>query len=227
MKAAALAVLFIGNSLTAANDLPHLVQRFAGAAGVSIDAAAVARPNFSLEDHWNDGEAARVIASRRWDLVVLQQGPSALPESRTLLVEFARRFDRLIRAARARPALYMVWPSSQRSADFDGVSDSYRAAAAAVNGTLLPAGDAWRAAWRINANLPLYGPDGFHPSQMGSVVAAMTIVRCLTGRTPPLTALSGVSAADAAVLRAAVEETASRDCAAGGLRGRDKARAGE
>jgi len=213
VKAAALAVLFIGNSLTAANDLPQLVQRIARAAGVPIDVASVAKPNFSLEDHWNDGAASRVIASRRWDVVILQQGPSALPESRVLLIDAARRFDAAIRASHARPALYMVWPSSQRSTDFPGVSESYRAAAHAIDGLLAPAGDAWRAAWRRDPKLALYGSDGFHPSQSGSVLAAMTIVRCVAGRLPASIRLDGITEADWAVFRAAVEEVASADCA--------------
>jgi hypothetical protein len=227
VKAAALAVLFIGNSLTAANDLPHLVQRIAQAAGVSIEVASVAKPNFSLEDHWNDGEAARVIASRRWNLVVLQQGPSALPESQRLLLEFARRFDRPIRAAGARPALYMVWPSSQRSGDFANVSASYRAAARAINGQLAPAGDAWRAAWRRNPGLALYGADGFHPSARGSVLAAMTIVRCVAGRLPASIRIDGISQADVTLFRSAVEEVASVDCAGRRSRRGDQAGARE
>lgn len=227
MKAAALAVLFIGNSLTAANDLPQLVERIARAAGVSIDVAAVAKPNFSLEDHWNDGEAARVIASRRWDVVVLQQGPSALPESRVLLIEFARRFNAAIRASHARPALYMVWPSSQRSTDFPGVSESYRAAAHAIDGLLAPAGDAWRAAWRRNPKLDLYGPDGFHPSRTGSILAAMTIVRCVSGRLPASIRVDGTTEADSALFRAAVEEAASADCAGGRFRRGDESGARE
>ena len=42
-------------------------------------------------------------------------------------------------------------------------------------GLLLPAGDAWRAAWAADARLPLYGPDGFHPSPMGTYLAALVI----------------------------------------------------
>ena len=110
---------------------------------------SVAKPDYSLEDHWNDREARRAIA-RGWDIVVLQQGPSALPESRVLLVEYAKRFDAEIRKTGARTALYMVWPSRARRGDFDGVSQSYAIAAKAVGGLLLPVGDAWRSAWAID-----------------------------------------------------------------------------
>ncbi len=70
--------------------------------------------DFSLEDHWNRGDAQQAIAGGRWDIVVLQQGPSALPESRVLLVEYARKFAAEIRRAGGRPAMYMVWPPNRR-----------------------------------------------------------------------------------------------------------------
>src|SRR5262245_16354271 len=123
-------ILFIGNSLTYSNDLPAMVCGLARAAARNAVRASVAKPDYSIEDHWNEGDARRAIA-RGWDVVVLQQGPSALPESRVLLVEYTKRFDAEIRKAGARTALYMVWPSRQRRGDFDGVSQSYRAAARA------------------------------------------------------------------------------------------------
>src|SRR5262249_3131080 len=156
---------FVGNSLTTANDLPSMVQSLSTGGGTWIECQTIAFPGYSLEDHWNRGDAARAIAPGGWTTVVLQQGPSALPESRLLLVDYARRFDALVKRAGARTALYMVWPAANRSVDFDAVSASYAAAAREVSGLLLPAGDAWRAAWRRDPRLALYGADGFHPSQ--------------------------------------------------------------
>lgn len=175
-------VLFIGNSLTTTNDLPARIGELARDAGRRWETSTVAYPSYSLEDHWHRGDAARAIASGGWTFVVLQQGPSALAESRVLLVEYARRFDEKIRAAGARTALYMVWPSDTRRGDFPGVSQSYSAAASAVSGLLLPAGDAWQAAWRENAAFPLYGNDRFHPSRLGTALAAIVIYERLGGR---------------------------------------------
>ena len=123
----------------------------------------VAFNNYSLEDHWNRGDAQRAIAEGGWSIVVLQQGPSALPESRVSLVDYAKRFAIDAQRVRARVGLFMVWPSSNRMGDFDGVRLSYAAAAGAVGGLLIPAGDAWREAWRRDSRLALYGPDGFIP----------------------------------------------------------------
>ncbi|HEY7286736.1 MAG TPA: hypothetical protein VH497_14915 [Vicinamibacterales bacterium] len=181
-QSASTRVLFVGNSLTMTNDLPARVRELSLADGGRWETSAIAYPNYSLEDHWQRGDAARSIAGGHWTFVVLQQGPSALPESRAQLVDFTRRFDAAIRAGGGRTALYMVWPADSRRGDFVGVSQSYGAAAAAVGGLLLPVGDAWQAAWRDEPRLPLYGDDGFHPSRLGTALAAIVIYERLAGR---------------------------------------------
>lgn len=203
-------VLFVGNSLTFANDLPGMVSALARAAGHRLECETVAHPDFSLEDHWRQGDARQAIARGGWDVVVLQQGPSALRESRLLLVNYTRRFDAEIRKAGATTALYMVWPAASRRGDAAAVSGSYTAAANAVRGTLLPAGDAFREAWRQDARLPLLGPDGFHPTTAGTYLAALVIYERLSGHPPPTTAPPGVSPAQAAVLQAAARTANAR-----------------
>jgi hypothetical protein len=179
-----LRILFIGNSLTAANGLPSMVESFGRSKkGWTVSATAVTASNYSLEDHWTQGNARTTIAKGGWSIVVLQQGPSALPESRVLLRGFTKRFADEATRAGARTALYMVWPSKARFGDFPGVSESYRLAASDVHGTLLPAGDAWRLAWREEPSLALYAEDNFHPSPLGSYLAALTIWRGLSGET--------------------------------------------
>jgi len=177
-------VLFIGNSLTTVNNVPGLVEALSAAAGDRLTCRTVAFDGYSLEDHWNRGDARRAIAEGGWSTIVLQQGPSSLQESRVLLVEYTRRFSAEARRVGAGTALYMVWPSADRFADFDGVIASYAAAARDVGGRLLPAGEAWRAAWRWNADLALYGADRFHPTRLGSYLAALVIYQGISGRSP-------------------------------------------
>jgi len=180
-----LRVLFIGNSLTYWNDLPAMVEALAEASGAARPTCeAVVSGGYSLEDHWNEGAAQKAIARGGWDVMVLQQGPSASTEGRRSLLEYARRFAQEIRRAGARPALYMVWPSTSRKGDFDGVAESYRQAAAETKGLLFPAGEAWRAAWRRDSKLELYSPDGLHPTVAGSYLAALTIYQQLYAKTP-------------------------------------------
>ena len=198
-------VLFVGNSLTYANDLPAMVATLARAAGKPMHVESVALPDFGLEEHWQQGDARKAIARGGWTYVVLQQGPSALPESRRILIDYVKRFDKEIKASGAKTALYMVWPSQQRRGDFTGVSQSYNAAAAEVGATLMPAGDAWRDAWAADSKLALYGPDGFHPSPMGTYLAALVIYRQLTGTAPPALPVFGTTVDQAALLQQAAE----------------------
>jgi hypothetical protein len=175
----AFAILFVGNSLTYTNDLPGLVEGLLVAAGTEADVRGVAFPDFGLEDHWVEGSASDLIAAGGWDVVAMQQGPSAT-EGRPSLLEYSERFAREIREAGAEPALYMVWPAAERSFDFPGVEASYADAARAVEGILLPAGTAWLEAWELDPDLRLYGPDSFHPSALGTHLAALTIIDRLT-----------------------------------------------
>ena len=118
-------VLFVGNSLTEANDMPLMVEALSQAGGHPLAVEAATNGGFALEDHWNLGTQNR-IAAGGFRFVVLQQGPSALPESRENLREWTRRFDTVIRQAGGRTALYMVWPESYRPEAFPEVSASYR-----------------------------------------------------------------------------------------------------
>lgn len=177
-------ILFIGNSLTYVNDLPGMLQSLLDQEEAGdVIVVSEASPNFGLPDHWVLGDARDRIRAGGWEVVILQQGPSAT-EGRPYLLEYAELFAEEIRAVGARPALYMVWPSSQRLFDFDGVFDSYATAAANVDGLFFPAGEAWRIAWEEDSDLPLYGSDGFHPSVYGTYVAALVMYEQLTGADP-------------------------------------------
>ncbi len=71
-------MLFIGNSLTAANRLGPMIEALARASGgPSIETRTVAYGGYSLEDHWTGGDARRTLAEGGWSTVVLQQGPSS------------------------------------------------------------------------------------------------------------------------------------------------------
>jgi hypothetical protein len=124
-------------------------------------------------------------------------------------VEFAKRFDVEIRKTGARTALYMVWPSRARRADFDRVSESYAIAAITVGGLLLPVGDAWQSAWANDPSLTLYGPDGLHPSSTGTHLASLVIYRGIFNE-PAASPMTGVTAAQAAVLRRAADAALAR-----------------
>ncbi len=208
-----LRVLFVGNSLTATNDLPAYVAGLADAAGRKLEYRTIAVGGYSLEDHWNLGEARKALATRSWDVVVVQQGPSALPESQVNLRAWAMRFADEARAKGTRPALLTVWPESYRQSALADVITSYRRAAGAAGAELLPAGLSWQTAWRCDRRLGLYGGDGFHPSPLGTYAAALVVYGRLF-RAPLRTTkleLVGVPARRSRLLQTTAAQALGRD----------------
>lgn len=200
-------ILFIGNSLTYVNDLPSVVKSLVTGAGLpNTQVASIAFPDFGLEQHWEEGRARAAVSKDGWTHVIMQQGPSALETSRVNLLQWSTAFADIIKAHGAMPGMYMVWPSTERFSDFDRVSESYRLASEAIGGQLYPAGDAWRAAWRRNPELGLYGGDGFHPSTLGTYTAALTIVGVIYNRSPIGLPTLGITTATAALLQESAAE---------------------
>ena len=143
-----------------------------------------AGPDLALIDHLNGAtNAVQLLHDSAWDYVVLQQGPtSSAGICRDSLILWTRMFAVKIRASQAQAALFMTWPAVASGDVWNNVRESFRLAAAAVDGVFLPAGEAWHIALADHPGLPLYGPDGFHPSPMGSFLAALEIYERLTGR---------------------------------------------
>ena len=178
-----LRVLFIGNSQTSTNDLPAFVAAIASASKqVKIEYRTIAPSAITLEGNWNRGSARESLLGGRWDAVVLQQGPSVLPESRANLCFYAKAFADEAREWGARPFLLMVWP--RRGSGLPEVVDSYAAAAAGADASLLPGGAAWGAALRRAPGLPLYAWDGIHPGRVGTYLAALVVYAGLRGISP-------------------------------------------
>ena len=175
-------VLFVGNSLTYVNDLPNTVAALGASVHDTIRVAASTGANFALIDHLTGGsDALAQLKLGGWNYVILQQGSSTLPVNRDSLTLWTQMFDPYIKAAGAKTALYMVWPTSDRVSFFDDCRLSYQTAAQAVNGVFMPAGEAWVQAWQVDPSLNLYASDGLHPTPLGTYLAALVIYERITG----------------------------------------------
>jgi hypothetical protein len=175
-------VLFIGNSQTSTNDLPAFVAAIAKASKQKLEYRTIAPSAVTLEGNWNRGSARGSLLGGHWDAVVLQQGPSVLPEGRASLCFYAKAFADEAREWGVRPYLLMVWP--RRGSGLPEVVDSYASAAAGAEAGLLPGGAAWGAALRRSPTLPLYAWDGIHPGRVGTYLAALVVYAGLRGISP-------------------------------------------
>ena len=175
-------ILFIGNSLTYTNNLSELVKSNAKLKGIIIATEMIAFPNYAIIDHWNDGVVQEQIASKKYDFVIIQQGPSSQSWGREVLIEYGKKFSDLCKENDTKLSYFMVWPSLTYYHTFDGVIKNYRDAAS-INGAILcPVGEVWKEYFDTTNNFDYYGPDGFHPSPKGSQVAADVIVKRLLGK---------------------------------------------
>lgn len=174
-----ISILFVGNSLTYTNNLPQLVKKQGRAYGVLISTDVLAKPNYALIDHWNDGTIQKEISSGKYDFVIVQQGPSSQQEGRKLLLESGKKISTLCRENGSEICFFMVWPSLQHYKTFNGVINNYREVARDNNALLCPVGEVWKTHFDKTQNFDYYGPDGFHPSKKGSQIAAEVIVSSL------------------------------------------------
>lgn len=172
-------LLFVGNSLTYTNDLPLLVSAIAKSKGTNIKVEMLALPNYALVDHLTDGKLQKMIATKVYDYVIVQQGPSSQAEGRTLLLDAATIIKQLCDDYGAKLAFYMVWPAYANYSNFDGVIRNYSEAATVTNSILCPVGKVWKEYIDRSNDLSYYGPDLFHPSLKGSQVAAEVIYSSL------------------------------------------------
>jgi hypothetical protein len=207
-------VLFIGNSYLYVQDIPGIVQALADSAGGDkLAVETVAGANMALVDHWANGQARTEIAKGGWEWVVLQQGPSSVQVNRDTLRLGTALFAGEIAKVNATPALFSAWPTSDRLVDFPRAIQSYRLAAADVNGVFLPVASSWLGAWSRDPAINLY-LDDLHPSTQGAYLAGLVVYGRLLGKMTlglPATlrlrsgAILSVSLPAAALLQAAAD----------------------
>jgi len=173
-------ILFVGNSLTYANNLPELVKKVGARNDIRIQTDMLAFSNYALEDHWNDGKLQSLIADGKYNYVVVQQGPSSQADGRAMLLDYGERIKTLCDKQDAKLAFYMVWPARANYHTFDGVIANYSVAASQTNSILCPVGQLWKAYFDSTQDFSYYGSDGFHPSLAGSQNAAEIIFESLS-----------------------------------------------
>jgi hypothetical protein len=188
-------VLFIGDSLTYANNLPRVFSELARSKGACARAAMVAQPGESLKDHWVSGDAVRAIRSGRWSFVVLQDqstfgevylvnGIARIHDADDLF-DYGGRLANVAKTHGSIPVAFLPW--SQRGSNLHDerfLRWAYETFARREGAMVAPAGIAWRVASRRVPGASLYRGDGLHPTSGGTYLTAALFLAVLAKVNP-------------------------------------------
>jgi len=219
-------VLFLGNSYTAANNLPSLVQNMATSTGDILIYDTNTPGGFRFLNHVNNTTTLNKINAEQWDYVALQaqSQETSLPQSQMESEVFphATTLSNAIKAnnACAQPLFYMTWGRENgdssncnslpwvctyESMD-DVIQSTYTFMANTNAAEVAPVGAVWRYLRTNNPNINLYSSDGSHPSLAGSYAAACAFYTMIYKKDPIVMPWnSTLSAADANSIKLATQ----------------------
>jgi len=183
-------ILFVGNSYTYANSLTTTLMGMASRAhdsassSCTIEADSIAKPSYTLEQHWNSGAVQSKLASNTYDYVVLQEHaarPLLQPER---LEEYAMKFNDLIRAHHAKPILFETWANENQQGKQPQIYKEYVSLARKMGAQLSPCGESWKGTFASDSVAKLYIADGRHASFSGGYACAASFYTLLFRQKP-------------------------------------------
>jgi hypothetical protein len=191
--AASVSVLFVGNSLTQANDLPEMFKRFAAESSlhVNIDVQSITPGGAFLYDHWRRGEALSRLRALRPNFLILQ-GQSVEPLLGTRnFIYYAGLFKTDADRVAARTVLLSTWARPAGDPYYKDVSSggspgemqarlnsAYASLAQTIGAALAPVGLGFERA-RIDAPTIELLDGTQHPSPAGTYLAAAILFRAI------------------------------------------------
>lgn len=220
-------VLFLGNSYTAVNNLPSLIQQVANSTGDVFNYDSNTPGGYRLKNHTTNTTSLNKIQAGNWDCVVLQdqsQFPS-FPDAQVAVevYPYATQLNSLIKQYNpcATTAFYMTWGRENGDAvncggwppvcTYEGMDDllrqRYQIMANDNNGITSPVGAVWRYLRTNHPTLNLYSGDGSHPSLIGSYAGAVSFYCSLFRKDPTqITFNSTINTANATIIKNAVKQ---------------------
>ncbi len=191
-----LRVLFLGNSYTSVNDLPIMFANLAWSGGSRVETGVQAPGGWTLADHAKSTDTDRLLASKPWDYVVLQEQseiPSVDSFRQVQMYPAARQLVPEIRGVGAKPILFDTWAHSagwpeNGMPDYftmqSSIDDGYLTLAAEQHVSVAPVGVAWMTLVRQESSPGLWQSDGSHPTTRGTYLAACVFYAAIYGQSP-------------------------------------------
>ena len=176
-------VLFIGNSHTYFNDMPHLFAGMCEAlTGEQTEVTMLAFSNRTLEWHCEEYFSVRfALLYGGYDYCVIQQFGHPIPPIEETEPSVRSLID-LCERVGTKPVLYMTWAKRDEPEKAALISDIYRTLAEKYHTLLLPAADLFDALRIAHPEINLYWFDGSHASPYGDYLIAAALAMLLTGK---------------------------------------------
>jgi len=178
-----LKVLFIGNCLSAFNNLPEMFQNMSDAGGKTVFAKNETVPNTLLEDHLNRPATIASLHEKKWDYVILQLTPSypGLIDS----YQTVETFNNIIKENYqcTKTILFMPWTMKTTEYNYPLIFTTTLDYAKKINASVAPIGTIWHDALELDPVPELYLDLG-HPNPMGTFVTACGIYTLIFNENP-------------------------------------------
>ena len=196
-------VLFLGNSYTAFNNLPSLIDSIANSFGDTL--VHDMNLQLNLQYHAGDNSSMSKIRQGNWDFVVVQ-GQSVRPAQSTAptnVYPYAEEITDSIRENNlcGKAMFFMTWGrengylSSGSNSTYNGMQENlynaYLTMTTDNDGVCAPVGAVWKYVRDSFPTINLYDSDGSHPSVAGSYLAACTFYAAIFRKTPETTPFYG------------------------------------
>ena len=176
-------ILFIGNSHTYFNDMPHLFAKMCEAlTGERTEVTMLAFSNRKLDWHCEEYFSVRfALLYGHYDYCVIQQlgHPTPPIEETEPSVE---KLVHLCERVGTNPVLYMTWTKRDEPEKAALISGIYRTLAQRYHTLLAPIAEVFEALRTEHPEIDLYWFDGSHASPYGDYVIAATFAAQLTGQ---------------------------------------------
>ena len=182
-----LKLLFVGNSYTYANNLPHIVSLLSEGTGTKLITAKSTAGGAFLYHHWNGERGLKsreIIKNGNFDVVVLQDNSMSAINSPDSLLKYAALLTELVRQTGAKPYLYNTWARKKVPQFQKTINEVYGEAALENHVNRVPVGSAWELAIKTRPSIELFIADGSHPSVLGTFLTAYIFVGAITNEVP-------------------------------------------
>ncbi|MBI9041830.1 hypothetical protein [Lutibacter sp.] len=180
-------ILFVGNSYTYFENMPHMVSLISDNSKTKLVTKKSVVGGAKLSEHWLGQKGLKtqeLIKKGKFDIVVLQEHSMGSIKEADSLVKYSKLFCNLIKENGAKPYLYMTWAREKVPQYQEEINKVYSYVADENDAMIVPVGKTWELAMELRPNIKLFDDDGSHPNQLGAFLTACTFVGTILGNVP-------------------------------------------